>query len=181
MTRSKDNPGSAQPPVPARKRLLVLLIASAVFVLAACGDNSETNPQALSKGVFIKRADAICAKYEPRLDSIQVPQGDPAAPDAPKKVLRQAAKAGPAWAAIERSMAEDLRALTPPKGFQSRWNTALEYLGGRRADSLDKVGSAAAEGNREMLARALAAVDHAGTQGRRAVQSYGFEVCGVGG
>jgi hypothetical protein len=181
MTQRNDNPRSTQPPPPAAKRLLLLPFAVAAIVLAACGDNSRTDPQALSKGVFIKRADAICAKYEPRLDSIQVPQGDPAAPDAPKKLLRQAAKAGPAWASIERSMAQELRALTPPQGFQRRWDTALENLGGHRADAFDEVGRAAAEGDRKTLAHALAAVDQAGTQGRHAVQGYGFKVCGVGG
>lgn len=154
-----------------------LIAAGAALAAAAagCGGGGER----LSKAELVQRADAICGKYEARFESVAVPEGDPTAPDAPRRLLRQAAEAGPAIARIERQQVGELRGLEPPEELAERWDTALDGLE-TRADQLDAVGRSAGAGDREGLARAFAAADQAGTRADQAVRGFGFRRCGSG-
>lgn len=158
-------------------RALLVAAAAAAALVAGCGGDGD---ERLSKAELIDRADGICAEYTTRFEAVPVPEGDPTAPDASRRLLRQAAEAGPAIAAIERNQVRELRALEPPKDFEERWDTALKDLEARAA-GLDRVGQAAERGDRETLTRSFAAADQAGTRANRAAQDYGFRTFGSGG
>ena len=154
----------------------LLVAAAAAALLLACGRDDGGR---LSRAELIERADAICAEYATRFAAVPEPEGDPTAPGAPPRLLRQAARVGRALAAVERAQVRELRELKPPERFEQRWHTALEDLEAGAAE-LDEAGLAAERGDREALARSFAAADEAGAQASRVAQGYRFRSCGSG-
>jgi hypothetical protein len=91
-------------------RNLLLLLALAALA-GGCGNS---NGKRLSKTEFVSRADAVCAKYEKRVQSQMsgVPAGDE------KQLASSIQKVLP----VIRKGNDELRSLKPPESLQSRFD-----------------------------------------------------------
>jgi hypothetical protein len=95
-----------------RARLLLFAVAALALVAGGCGNSSDR----LTKDEFVQRANAICAKYEQRVQSQMsgVPAGDE------KQLASSIEKVLP----VIRKGNDELRSLSPPESLQSsfdRW------------------------------------------------------------
>jgi hypothetical protein len=99
-------------------RLLLLAVAVPAFVAAGCGSGSER----LTKSEFVTQADAICAKYEQRVQAAMrgVPAGDSA----------QLASAIERVLPVIRKGNDELRALSPPENLQGRYDRWMQIADG---------------------------------------------------
>jgi hypothetical protein len=93
-------------------RGLVFAVAALALVAGGCGSNSGS--KRLSKAEFVSRADAICAKYEKRVQSRMagVPPGDQ------KQLASSIEKVLP----VIRKGNDELRSLKPPESLQARFD-----------------------------------------------------------
>jgi hypothetical protein len=92
-------------------------------------------------------------------------------------VLEEVGKAGAPLADIEARLEGQLRSLTSPAAFATRWDTALDALRAR-AEIVADAGDAAEAGDRAAFLDSFQRFAHQGTVGSRALGYYGFEVCG---
>jgi len=90
---------------------LLFVIAALGLVAAGCGSKSNR----LSKAEFVSRANAICAKYEKRVQSRMagVPAGD----------QKQLANSIGTVIPVIRKGNDELRSLKPPGSLQSRFDS----------------------------------------------------------
>jgi len=93
-------------------RGLVFAVAALALVAGGCGSNSGS--KRLSKAEFVSRADAICAKYEKRVQTRMagVPAGDQ------KQLASSIGKVLP----VIRKGNDELRSLKPPVSLQGRFD-----------------------------------------------------------
>jgi hypothetical protein len=93
-------------------RGLVFAVAALALVAGGCGSNSVG--KRLSKAEFVSRADAICAKYEKRVQTRMagVPAGDQ------KQLANSIGKVIP----VIRKGNDELRSLRPPASLQGRFD-----------------------------------------------------------
>ena len=93
-------------------RGLVFAVAALALVAGGCGSNSGS--KRLSKAEFVSRADAICAKYEKRVQTRMagVPAGDQ------KQLASSIGKVLP----VIRKGNDELRSLKPPASLQGRFD-----------------------------------------------------------
>ena len=112
MARKRSGPGRAPRAVrPALAGLACLVLAG--FSCDGAERQADAEPQRLSKAEYVRRADAICAEYDRRLESLPDPENVAGIADV-------AAEALP----IAREGARKLRALRPPEDVEptvQRW------------------------------------------------------------
>jgi hypothetical protein len=149
-------------------RRLLFAVAALALVAGGCGSKGKR----LSKGEFVTRADAICAKYEKRVQSRMagVPPGDQ------KQLASSIEKVLP----VIRKGNDELRSLKPPESLQARFDrwmgiadaevTAAQNL----HDALDKNDQAAIQAAFQELQTKDAAQD------RIARQDLGLTGCASG-
>jgi hypothetical protein len=148
-----------------------LLLAALALALVAGGCGSG-NPRRLSKGEFVTRADAICAKYEKRVQSrmASVPPGDQ------KQLASSIEKVLP----VIRKGNDELRSLKPPESLQARFDRWMGIADAEVSaaqnlqDALDKNDQAAIQAAFQELQTKDAAQD------RIARQDLGLTGCASG-
>ena len=159
-------------------RWLAAGLAAAVAVAAAgCGGGGGS--KRLSKDEFIAKADAACSTFDTAQKQISFPQVDPTSPTTSSADLAKFGDPLAATADLARQEVKELRALAPPKDFQSSYDGVLSDLDAA-VSKLDEASKAAKSGDRAALSSALEdSQTHADAANKVAV-SYGLKVCGAG-
>ena len=156
----------------------------AVVALAGCGEEDESGRAQgpLAKKDFIAKADRLCTAAGTKYDRVVAslpPFEKITAPDVPRRLMTQTGERAAEMAAIERDIERQLRALDPPEDFASRWTRAVDTLE-TRAKAAEDIEQASAAGDRKAYLEAFGRFDQAGTISTKALQGYGFKVCGAG-
>jgi hypothetical protein len=144
-------------------RLLALAVLIA-GLLAGCGGGSGR----LSKAEYVKRADAICAKYNAKLKALARPTSIGALPDYVDKALP-----------LARRGDDELRSLKPPKDEEQ---TAKEWLDQNDSvvGSMERLRDAAKKGDRAGIQTALNEATSANQTANRLARRLGLRVCAQG-
>ena len=146
------------------KRAIVVLSAAAA---AGCGGGD--GGERLSRAEFVERADAICQKYEARLDALGRP--------ANVAELRSFAdRALP----IAREGREELGELNPPQELEKRYDAWLER-GDEAIEIVERLREAAAEGNQGEIQQIAEDAQRTDAESNRLARELGFEQCGAAG
>ena len=132
-----------------------------VLVVSACGGDER-----LTKAEYVRQADAICAKYERRLEALREPR---TLRDVPAFIER-----GVPLAKRELAEFEELR---PPEGDQAEVERLLTQVEETIAE-LERLGEAAAARDRAAAQTAAARVEEAGAEAAKLARSYGLDECG---
>jgi hypothetical protein len=104
------------------KKLLIALTACSTLVLAGCGDSEPKAESALTKTEFIKKADAICADSQARLDKLGADISENSNMTEIQTFLEK--KAIPELAATVAK----IRKLKPPKADEKQVDEMLDAL-----------------------------------------------------
>ena len=142
-------------------RLATATAAVAVLALAACGGDER-----LTRAEYVRQADAICAKYERRLEALGEPR---ALRDVPAFIERGVPLA-------KRELAE-LEELRPPEGDDPEVERLLAQVEETIAE-LERLGEAAAARDRAAAEAAAVRVEEAGAEAAKLARSYGLDECG---
>ena len=135
--------------------------ALAALALAACGGDER-----LSKPEYLREADAICAKYERRLDAFPEPR---TLRDVPSFIER-----GVPLAKQELAELEELR---PPEADEAEVGRLLTQVRETTA-ALERLGEAAAARDRAAALAAAERVEEASDRAAKLARSYGLDECG---
>jgi hypothetical protein len=140
-----------------RTGILALAIAAAVLA-GGCGGGDG----------YVKRADAICAKYNREIRALRQPRTIAG-------ISAFTAKAIP----IARRGDDELRALEPPKGDEA---TAKAWLAANDAvvEAIERLGAAARRGDRAGIRKALREGNRANERAKRLARRLGLRVCARG-
>lgn len=139
----------------------VAAAALAALALAACGGDER-----LSKREYLRQADAICAKYERRLDALPEPR---TLRDVPSFVER--------GVPLAREELAELDELRPPEGDEAEVERLLAQVKNTIA-GLERLGDAAAARDRAAAEAAAARVEETSERAAKLAQRYGLEECG---
>ncbi len=140
--------------VPVSYTLLLAVVAAGTLAVAGCGESKGADR--LSKEDYLKRADAVCAAFDHRLD--ELPE--------PKTIEEVVTLADESKPIAERGLAE-LRKLRPPTDLQEDVDAWLA-LNQANVDAIDDLRKAAAASD-EAAARAVSeARGRERAEGRRA-------------
>lgn len=139
------------------------LVAGAALVAAGCGGGGR-----LSREEYAKRADAICTKYNAKLEALARPTGISALPAYVDQALPLARKGD-----------GELRALKPPKDEEQ---TAKEWLDQNDSvvGSMERLRDAAKKGDRAGIQTALNEATSANRTANGLARRLGLEVCAQG-
>jgi hypothetical protein len=118
------------------------------------------------KSAWARRADAICAAAQARIDALPQP-ADPAG------VAAQLAQV----VAIAKQEVADLRELTPPAGSEDEVDRFVGALG-RSVSALERVVDATVEGDEDAIDRALGEGQTAADEAQREADTLGLTACG---
>jgi hypothetical protein len=131
-----------------------------VGLAAGCGGSGG-----LSRAEYAKQADAICAKYNRRIEALARPSGVGG-------ISAFTAKAIP----IAQRGNDDLRELRPPKDERA---TAQEWidLNDRVVEAIRRLGKAARRGDRAAIRKALREGNTLNGRARRLARRLGLRVC----
>jgi hypothetical protein len=151
-----------------RNPLLPLALVALVFVASGCGSKGNR----LTKTEFVSRANAVCAKYEKRVQSqmSSIPAGDE------KQLANSIQKVLP----VIRKGNDELRSLKPPESLQSRFDRWMR-IADAEVGAAQKLQDALDKNNREAIQAAfneLQTKDAA--QDRIARQDLGLTGCASG-
>ena len=145
------------------KRAIVALFAAAA---AGCGGGGG---ERLSRAELVERADAICSRYEARLDALGRP--------ANASELRSFAdRALP----IARDGREELGELSPPEELEETYDAWLEQ-GDEAIEIVERLREAAAEGDQGEIQEIAEDAQRTDAESNRLAQELGFEECGAAG
>jgi len=137
------------------------------LVVAGC-DGGGDGGERLSKAEFISQADAICRKYEARLDALGQPTN--------VSDLRSFAdKALP----IAREGREELGRLEPPAGLEDTYDSWLEH-GDEAIEIVERLRDAAAENDQAEIQQIARDAEETDRESNRLAAEIGFEQCGEG-
>ena len=145
---------------------LVLGVAALVVVSGCAGGDGE---ERLSRAEFVSRADAICRKYEARLDALGQPTNV-------QELRSFADKALP----IARDGREELGEVTPPEELEETYDAWLEH-GDEAIEIVERLRDAAADGDQAEIQRIARDAEETDRQSNRLAAELGFEQCGEGG
>jgi predicted Zn-dependent peptidase len=106
------------------KKLLIALTACSTLALAGCGEGEPkaAEPSALTKADYIKKADAICADSEARLDELGADISENTSMEEIQTFLEK--KAIPEVTA----MVAKIRELEPPKADEEQVDAMLDAI-----------------------------------------------------
>jgi hypothetical protein len=147
---------------------LLLVMAVVAFVAGGCGSKSAR----LSKSEFVKQANAICAKYEQRVQKRMagIPAGDEA------QLASSIEKVLP----VIREGNDELRSLKPPDGLQSHYDRWMKIADAEVA-AASKLQNALRKGDRQAIQSAFAELQTKDVdQDRLARQELGLNGCASG-
>ena len=141
----------------------VRLAASALAALALAGCGGE---ERLSKPEFVRQANAICAKYERRLDAIPEP-----------RELREVQSYIDRGVPLAKQELAELAELRPPETDEAEVERLLTQVR-KTISELERLGRAAAARDRAGAQAAAARVEEAGARGAKLARDYGLGECG---
>jgi hypothetical protein len=147
---------------------LLLAVAAVALVAGGCGSKSGR----LSKAAFVKRANAICAKYEQRVRSRMagIPAGDE------EQLASSIEKVLP----VIRKGNDELRSLKPPEGLQGHYDRWMKIADAEVA-AASKLQSALRNSDRQAIQSAFAELQSKDVdQDRLARQELGLNGCASG-
>lgn len=151
-------------------RAVCLLMAVGAGALLAGGCGSKGNR--LSKSEFVKQANAICAKYEQRVQKRMagIPAGDEA------QLASSIEKVLP----VIREGNDELRSLKPPEGLQGHYDRWMKIADAEVA-AASKLQNALRKGDRQAIQSAFAELQTKDVdQDRLARQELGLNGCASG-
>jgi hypothetical protein len=141
-----------------------LAVGAALLLAAGCGGGGGS----LSKGDYAKKADAICAKYNRKINALGSP-----------KSLADIGPFADKALALERKGNQELRDLKPPKDEEQtakRWTAQNDKV----ADAVADLSAAAKKNNRAGIQAALRRGQAANKQANALAKQLGAQVCGRG-
>jgi hypothetical protein len=147
-------------PLPARAAIAA---ATFLFLLSGCGGSDR-----LSRDDYAKKADAVCAKYNRRIQALRQPR-------TVSGISAFTAEAIP----IARRGDDELRTLEPPQGDEEtakRWLAANEEV----VAAITRLGTAARRGDRAGIRKALREGTRANGRAKRLARKLGLRVCARG-
>ena len=144
-------------------RRFALAFVVVLAVVAGCGGSSR-----LSKAEYAKRADAICTKYNAKIQALGRPTAVSGLPAYVDKALPLARKGD-----------DELRALKPPK---DEAQTAKEWLDQNDSvvGSMERLRDAAKKGDRAGIQTALNEASSANRTANGLARRLGLRVCAQG-
>jgi hypothetical protein len=149
-------------------RLLLLAVTVPAFVAAGCGGGSDR----LTKSQFVTRADAICTKYEQRIQAAMrgVPAGNRTQlAGAIKRVLP-----------VIRKGNDELRALSPPANLQDRYDRWMQ-IGDAEVEAAKKLHDALRDNDRRGVKTAFRQLQQRNAdQDKLAREQLGLTGCASG-
>jgi hypothetical protein len=148
------------------KRLVAALCAGAVAV-AGCGGGG--GGERLTQAEFVAQADAICGKYEARLDALGRPTNV-------AELGSFADKALP----IARDGREELGRLRPPEELEDTYDAWLEQ-GDEAIEIVERLRDAAEDGDQAEIQKIAQDAQRADAESNRLAGELGFEQCGAAG
>jgi hypothetical protein len=147
---------------------LLLVISALALVAGGCRSKDER----LTKAEFVKRANAICARYEQRVQRRMagIPPGDEA------QLARSIEKVLP----VIREGNDELRSLKPPADLQGHYDRWMGIADGEVA-AASKLQDALHDGDRQAIQAAFAELQTKDVdQDRLARQELGLNGCASG-
>lgn len=149
-----------------------LAFALALVGLALLAGGCSDSGKRLTKPEFVRRANAICAKYEARVRSKM--SGVPAGNES------QLARAIEQVLPIIRKGNDELRSLKPPEDLQKRFDSWLRIADGE-VDAADRLRTALRSKDRSAIQRSFAELQQKDTdQDRLARRELGLTGCASG-
>jgi hypothetical protein len=142
------------------RRLLLLPTLLLAVAAAGCGD------KALSKSEYVAKADAICAKYDKRLEALPNP----------KSIKDIGALADKAIPIVDAGIGE-LKDLKPPDGVKSQVDHWLE-LNERELADFKSLRDAAKKGDASKTQSIATDISSQEKQADEAAQRIGLKECG---
>lgn len=136
-----------------------------VVALAAAGCGGDDGER-LSKGEFLRRADAVCSKYEARLDALGQPTNV-------KQLRAFADKALP----IAKEGREELGELRPPAELEDTYDAWLEQ-GDEAIEIVERLRDAAADNDQAEIQEIAQDAERADAEANRLAEEIGLERCG---
>jgi hypothetical protein len=150
-----------------RPSLLALAFAPLALVAGGCGSDG----QRLTKAEFVNEANAICAKWEKRVQSQMS-----GVPGDEKQLASSIEKALP----VIREGNDELRALAPPESLQSRFDRWME-IADAEVDAAQKLHDALRDNDRNAIQAAFTELQKKDVaQDRLAGQELGLTGCASG-
>ena len=166
-------------------RPALILLAAGLLAAAGCGGSSNGSSSAsgprLTKQQLIKRADAICIRWNTRNTALQRQTPEIGNPFDKRITSEQRAKLADVvhrYAANVRSEGHALERLRPPADVEDEWRATLNKVQ-KFADAADGVGDALANGDAEAYASDLRRLQDNSLATDTFVSRYGFAVCGA--
>ena len=145
-------------------RRLVALGAGAL-TLAGCSGGGDSGER-LSKAEFVAQADAICRKYEARLDALGQPTNV-------TELRAFADKALP----IAKDGRDELDDLKPPENLEDTYDAWLEQ-GDEAIEIVERLRDAAEEQDQAEIGKIAADAQRTDAEANRLAGELGFEQCG---
>jgi hypothetical protein len=147
---------------------LLLAVAAVALVAGGCGSKDKR----LTKGEFVKQANAICARYEQRVQKRMagIPAGDEA------QLASSIEKVLP----VIREGNNELRSLKPPEGMQGHYDRWMRIADAEVA-AASKLQDALRKGDRKAIQASFAELQTRDVdQDRLARQELGLNGCASG-
>jgi hypothetical protein len=138
------------------------------LAVPGCGGGGDGGER-LSKSEFIRRADAVCGKYEARLDALGQPTNV-------SELRSFADKALP----IAKDGREELGKLRPPAELEDTYDAWLAQ-GDEAIDIVERLREAAADGDEAEIQEIAQDAQRADAEANRLAGEIGFEQCGDAG
>jgi hypothetical protein len=146
-----------------------LLVAALAFGLAACGGNGggggANGDARLSEEEFLKRANAICQRYDEELDAL----GEPETAEALGEAINDAVPI------IERGVAE-LRALRPPEESEQTFDQMVDAIAST-IPVFRRLGDAVADQDQQTAQEALQEGQRIDRNSDRLATELGLDKC----
>ncbi|MDQ3822073.1 MAG: hypothetical protein M3321_02395 [Actinomycetota bacterium] len=139
------------------------LVALAALVAAGCGGGGGDR---LSRAEFVAQADAICRKYEARLEALGQPQDV-------SELRSFADRALP----IARDGRDELGELNPPEELEEDYDAWLER-GDEAIEMVERLRDASEDGDRAEIQRIAQDAQRIDAESNRLARDLGFEQCG---
>lgn len=146
-----------------RGRLALVLVLAAALV-AGCGGGG--NGGAPSADEFRQQADAVCAKYEQKLNAL----GEPASPEDLADFVDKAVPI------IEQGNTE-LNELDPPDELQDDWDRAME-LQNENLETTRDLRDAVRDNDPARIQELVAKLDSTTAESNRLAENMGLDKCG---
>ena len=146
------------------RRRFVAAVGLGALALAGCGDDG--GGERLSSAEFVAQADAICRRYEARLDALGQPTNF-------AELRSFADKALP----IAKDGRDELDDLTPPEELEDTYDAWLDQ-GDEAIEIVERLRDAAEEGDQAEIGRIAADAQRTDAEANRLARQLGFEECG---